>query len=356
MALTTKNTINKYFIWLFITVILILLLPIKIPLTIKSYGKIYPSKEWRITKGQNETITTEYIDRLQGGLKKYYIHSFERGDVVSYNLEPNVLIGSKVCVGDTIGRISSNILLQLQSELLGDIEIAVANLNVFQTQEIQSLVDEAQYQVEYAQTQFENQKIIFDRISQLYMKELISAEEFDSVGTILQLFEKDIQIAEAQLNTVLNGAKPETIEFLKSEINALQDQYSILSDRINQGFLVSPIDGIVINSYAVDTLVSIQDTRKVIILLPIPWRYASLLKMGQEVHIRFPEGENWSGFIRLVDNNIKVISGKATVIVTVELEEGYSKINIGQVVGCKIHSESTTLLNKISHYVKKNTI
>lgn len=356
MTRITKKTVNRYFIWLFVTVILILLLPIKFPLIIKSYGKIYPSKEWHITKGQNETIATEYIDRLQGGIKNYYIASFERGDIVSYNLEPKVIIGSKVCVGDTIGRISSNILLQLQSELLGDIEIAVANLNVFQTQETQSLVDEAHYQVEYAQTQFENQKIIFDRISQLYMKDLISEEEFDSVRTMLRLFEKDIQIAEAQLNTVLNGAKPETIELLKSDINALQDQYSILSDRINQGFLVSPIDGIVINSYAVDTLLSIQDTRKVITLLPIPWRHASLLKMGQEVHIRFPEGENWNGFIRLIDNNIKIISGKATVIVTVELEEGYSTINIGQVVECKIYCESTTLLNKISHFVRKNTI
>ena len=361
MAQRTKNSINRYFILIVIIVVLITLLPIKFPITIKSYGKLYPAKEWHITRDQNDNIATKYFDRLQGGLRNYSTNSFERGDIVSYNLEPKINIGSKVCVGDTIARISSKILIQLQSEMLGAIEIAIANLNVFQTQENQSLVDEAQYQVEYSQTQFENQKIVFDRILQLRINDLISDQEFDSVRTMLQLYEKDIQIAEAQLNTVLNGAKPETIQLLKSTIKSYQDQYAILSQRINQGILISPINGIVSDPCAVDTvlsistILSIQDTTKFIALFPILWKYTSLLNKGQEVHIRIPEIGIWTGFVRSIDNNVQVIGGDARVIITVELEEGYSNISVGQVVEGKIHCKSTTILNQISRFVK-NTI
>lgn len=355
MVPLTKKTINRYFVLLFITVILITLLPIKYPITIKSYGKLYPAKELYITKVQNESISTEYIDRLHGGLRNYSINSFERGDRISFVIEPKLIIGSEVCVGDTIGKIFSSRLLQLQTEMSGQIDIAIANLNVFQSQDNQSLVDEAQYQVEYAQTQFENQKIVFDRISQLHINDLISDEDFDSVRTMLQLYEKEIQIAEAQLNTVLSGAKPEIINFLRSEIKALQDQHSLLIEQINQGFLISPINGIVNNPGAIDTILSIQDTTKYIAYFPILWKYASFLNKGQEVHIRVPERGVWTGFVRLIDNNVQVIGGDARVIITVELEEGYSNINVGQVVECKIHFKSATILNKILRFLK-NTI
>ncbi|MFC1528061.1 hypothetical protein ACFL5D_04905 [Candidatus Neomarinimicrobiota bacterium] len=355
MAPLTTKTLNRYFILLFIIIILITLLPIKYPITIKSYGKIYPAKELYITKVQNESISTEYIDRLHGGLKNYSINSFERGDRVSFVIEPKVIIGSEVCVGDTIGKIFSSRLLQLESEVSGQIDIAIANLNVFQSQENQSLVDEAQYQVEYAQTQFENQKIVFDRISQLYINDLISDEKFDSVRTVLQLYEKEIQIAEAQLKTVISGAKPETINFLRSEIKALQDQHSILIEQINQGILISPISGIANNPNVIDTILSIQDTTQHIALFPILWKYAGFVSKGQEVHIRIPEKGVWTGIVRLIDNNVQVIGGDARVIITVELEEEYSNINVGQVVEGKIKFKSTTILSKMSRFVK-NTI
>jgi len=350
-----NKTINRYFILLFLLGILIILLPIKFPITVKSYGKIYPAKEWYITKVQNESIATEYIDRLHGGLTKYSINSFERGDRVTYVIKPHVIIGSEVCAGDTIGRIFSSRLLQLQSEILGQINIAKANLNVFNSGENQPIIDEAQYQVEYAQTQFENQKIVFDRISQLHVKDLISDAEFDSVHTMLQLFEKEVQIARAQLNTVLSGAKPETINFLKSELKALQDRYSILTEQINQGILISPINGIINNPNAIDSILSIQDNGQYIALFPILMKYSSLLKKDQEVHIRFPDGGVWVGVIRLIDNKAQVISGDARIIVTVELEEAYGNINVGQIVEGKINCKSTTILNQISHFIK-NTI
>lgn len=355
MAQITNKTINRYFILLFIIVILITLLPIKYPITIKSYGKIYPAREWFITKEQNENITTKYLDRLHGGLKNYYFNSFERGDIVSYNLEPKVIIGAKVCEGDTIARISSNKLLQQQSELLGEIDIAKANLNVFQTRENQPIIDEAQYKLDYAQTKSVNQKIIFNRIFQLYNENLISDEQFEIERSLSQQYEIDVQIAKSQLNTVLEGAKPETIQLLKRKIKTLQDQYSILSERINQGILISPINGIINNPYTTDTILSIQDTTKYIALFPILWKYASFLDKGQEVHIRVPEGGIWTGFVRLIDNNVQVIGGDARVIVTVELEEEYSNINVGQVVEGKIHLKSSTILNKILRFVK-NTI
>ena len=178
---------------------------------------------------------------------------------------------------------------------------------------------------------------------------------------MLQLYEKDIQIAEAQLNTVLNGAKPETIQLLKSTIKTLQDQYSIISEQINQGILISPINGIVSDPCTVDTvlsistILSIQDTTKFIALFPILWKYTGLLNKGQEVQIRIPEIGIWTGFVRSVDNNVQVIGGDARVIVTVELEEGYCNKNVGQVVEGKIHCKSTTILNQISRFVK-NTI
>jgi len=245
--------------------------------------------------------------------------------------------------------------MQLQSEVSGQIDIAIANLNVFKSQEKQPLVEEAQYQVEYAQTQFENQKIVFDRILQLHINDLISDEEFDSVRTMLQLYEKEVQIAETQLRTTLSGAKPETINFLKSEIKALQDKSSILIEQINQGTLISPISGIVSYPSAIDTIFSIQDTGKYIAFFPILMKYSSYLKMDQEVYVRIPEIGIWTGFVRSIDNNVQVIGGDDRVIVTVELEEEYCNINVGQVVEGKIYCKSITILNQISHFVK-NTI
>ena len=136
---------------------------------------------------------------------------------------------------------------------------------------------------------------------------------------------------------------------------AFRDQYSILSERINKGILISPINGIVNNPSAIDTILSIQDTTQCIALFPILWKYAGFINKGQEVHIRIPGEGIWTGFVRLIDNNVQVISGDARVIITVELEEEYSNINVGQVVEGKIKFKSTTILSKISRFVK-NTI
>lgn len=354
MTQINKRQANKIFSIIIVVVILIILLPIKIPTTVKSYGKIYPSKELYVTKIQNESISTEFIDRLNSGIKEYHINSFERGDRASFIISPNIKIGSKVTVGDTIGRIKSSKLTQLQSELIDKIGVATANLNVFNSQKHQSLVDEAQYQIDYAQTQYENQKLIYDRNLQLYKENLISDEDFDSINTKLQLYEKEVKIAQAQLETVISGAKPETISFLRSEINSFQNKYNTLTKQINEGILISPINGIINNSTNKDTLFSIQDTTKYIASFPISLNHIKSIENNQEVKIKIPGDKNCLGIVKHIDNNVHMMGGDSRVIITVELIEKHNVIQNGKVVIGKFNSKGSTLLNRISQLFNNN--
>ena len=65
----------------------------------------------------------------------------------------------------------------------------------------------------------EHKKKVFERMIELYKKDLIAQEEFDVIRNDKDLAEINVRIAEKELENVSTGEKPEHIKMITEQIN-----------------------------------------------------------------------------------------------------------------------------------------
>lgn len=267
-------------------ILIILILPVKIPYSISTIAKVKPAKQWLIVKGADGKLITTLLNNFNGNVENYSVTQFERGDVVQFFLHKNIHAGIKVNQKDSIAFITSNLseieITQLKSELAA----ALAELKLSQSKEKESVINTEQQKLEFAKKQFEEQQNIFNRQKALYDKQLISQEEFELAKSSLDLFRINVDIATERLSTVQTGSKAEEIEFIKTRIQGLQNQIKAVESKFQKYYLLSPINGIVQRTYSTDTLMNIEDYDEMVAFLPVNKNYLNELKVGQKVFIK----------------------------------------------------------------------
>jgi len=279
---------SKKKILLFMTafaVIVLLLIPIKIPYSLSSIAKAKPAKQWLIIKGTDGKLVTTLINNINGNVENYSVTQFERGDVVQFYLNKNIVSGVKVNEKDSIAFITSNLseieITQLKSEL----NDALAQLKLSESNEKESIVNTEKQKLEFSKKQYEEQQNLFNRQKSLYEKQLISQEEYELAKSSLELFKINVDISSERLSTVQTGSRPEEIEMIKSRIVGLQNQIRAFENKFDKYFIQTPINGIIQRTYSTDTLINIEDYSELIAFVPVKNEYLNQIKIGQTVNL-----------------------------------------------------------------------
>lgn len=270
-----------------IVVIIILLLPIKLPMSIHVPCKIRPTYTWILELGNDGNVLTSLHNAKSGSIESYYSAVPERGDSYEFKLTHNSQ-NSWVEKGDTIGTIYSSLSSQEYAALTGRLKTSQANLNVLMTGEKESLIQQAQQQLNAAIENAEYLNNIYQRKKQLFDDKLISIEEIELYKSQAKQAEIDVNAKRAYLKSLQTGGKQEQINLVKNEIQSIEKELQVVSSKLNNYVIVSPIKG-QINSYSSEDTILTVNSPKSVLYVPVAWQYMPLLKIGTQIELDVPD-------------------------------------------------------------------
>lgn len=331
-----------------ILLIVFFILPFEIPYSFSVPGKVLAAEEWLIIKGGGGELITLLRNNKTGISKSYSVAEFERGDNAKFFINPNITLGSTISKSDTIGAILSNELELRLTSLRGQLNVSYSLLNQSLSGQKESLIKEAKDNLDFAVRRNELNAKIFSRQQKLFEKEFISEEEFDISKNTLELDEIAVEVAKAQLQTVLTGEKKEQIDLIKSQIIALEKEIGVLEKKSASFNLTSPLNGFVKWIPTGDTLLVISDTSDYIISLPIPFMKKNYVNSKSYVKVIQQIGnEEITATLQRINNSIEYLFSKPVVLATAIVDGPKKNLLPGLMVECKVECGSITIFEHI---------
>ena len=345
-----------------IVILIVRFLPLQYPYKITSTGKILPAKSWIVSKGNSGQLISFLQNREKGIVDNYSVKEFERGDDIHLQLNPDFKIGKEIKENDTIGFIYSNEIEMELARLQSELNVAKSTLNFNLTGEKESLIREAEENLKFYVSQSDAQKKILSRQKELREKNLISQEEYELTLNQSELNDISIAIAKARLESVSTGAKKEQIDLINNQIQLLERQIGVLRKRYTGYNLVSPINGVVSTLISGDTLFTISDNSKFVVMIPVKMSEVEFINNNTEVEVKYPSlTEIQRGKIILIDYSVHNLFGEQVIFAVASIETGgeptasnHNGLASGLMVECKIDGGSAVFYEHLKRFMNKN--
>lgn len=322
-----------------VLILIIFSLFIKIPYSYSLQGKIIPGHEWQLIRQDDGSITGITRNNIEGLIQNYSAYQIDRGDMIWFRANPGMRTGMQLSPRDTLGIFTSSFLHEELADLQGQLEIAYATMEVNRTGEKSSLLEEAQNTYELNVEKAKVQKQILERQTSLFADNLVSNQDYDIIKGQTRVAELEVRAAEARLQSLKTGAKVEEINLNRVRIQAIERNLATLKNRINRSYLISPVSGDLHLEIANDTLMTISDTMRVVIL-PVPIEYFNEITIGQKVSVREPyNGVTLYGKVIRVEKIFRFIARKQVFLATTLLEESDSGLPVNMIVSARIEAE-----------------
>jgi len=347
-----KNS-KIYIVLIIILLFVFFLLPIQLSTSISSKGKLLPLQTWTLAKGTDGRLITSLTDNSTGINNEFSVTQFERGDAVQFKLNLDIISQSEIDKGDTIGYVISNEIEKDIEKLKGELETARASLSIQVSSEKESVIEAEKNKLTFAEKKLEEQTKVYERKKKLFKRDLISLQEFESDEARYELAKININIAKERLRTVQSGAKEEEINFAASQINALENEITVLRKRFESNNIISPITGTINRTFSSDTLLTINDLSKNVVIIPVEWADSRKIEVGREVTVSSNDvDEKIYGKILDIDNTVTTMNSLQYVLVTVLSDSNVTQLKPGLFVDCKINCGEDTPLNILIDFIK----
>lgn len=320
---------------------LVFVLPISVPYTITTTGKILCTSEWIVALNRDGGIVTFIADRASGITRHYSLAQFSRGDAMSFSIDAEIAGGSSIIAGDTVGIARSSEVARELERLRGELQNATAALAVAVTGEKQSIVEEAVQSVEHAKRQAEEYNSVLARQKLLFDRGLVSEQEYEFAQRQAATSTIAVSIAEARLRSVTTGAKKEQADFVRAQIKSLQSEIHVLERQEKEYRLIAPISGIVTQVGKGDTLLVVSDTTGYVVVMPVSVHERTSVLPEQQVRLYASEvGNIPRAAVSKVDKTIHSLNGQQVVLATAQLVDMPEEVLNGLLARCTIECES----------------
>jgi hypothetical protein len=328
----------------FLVILFIVSMFIKVSLSIASYGEVFPKEKWILTRGNGGQLISHLIDYTSGHTTKYDISQFERGEYVAVNFSKNIQNRNTISKGDTLVNMNSSDVLDQIIISQGELEVALANLKSQSSSEKEPLISEAENKIKHTEERLNEQKILFDRVKQLYEKGYSSQQELELQKWNLDLLEIEKKINTAQLENLKTGVKPQEVVFLVSQVNAVKQRLKFLKEREAQLTILSPINGKIIASFSPDTLLIVSDINQIVLHVPVKLDQLQEFKVDQIFPISVTTFPNeFTGKIISIDREVRLVTGQQTVFISILMENSSNQLLPGMLLQNKLKIGEVTL-------------
>lgn len=346
-------------IFLVMVLMIAAFLYIEMPYTIRAKGIVKPIQEWGLYKAFDGTLVNILEDHVSGSLTEYKVLEFQRGDIVSFLFNDQLLQHEAVSKGDTIAWVISNDLKLSLLEKQGALAYEESLLQVYLTGEKPEAIKLALDQVQLASQELQTQRQITERITQLYRQALVSQQEYELAVNDLKVREYQLDIARSNYESLLAGQKEEQIGAIQARITALELQKKHIMEHMAGMNIVSPINGHLIrqrnpDGSNEDTVLKVADLSGLLVFAPIDVFEKSFIEAGQQVTIVSTHGRNeFEGRIIGIDNSVQIINRQPKIFITilVSSEDSQAGLFPNLVVDARIHTPRVSLFE----YLKRKS-
>jgi hypothetical protein len=335
----------------FVAAVVVLILPIEIPNTVDTYGKVLPAKEWVLLRGDNGMIVSVLRDNASGVVRQYNVMQLERGEALSFSTA-DFTASSAVRKGDTVAWTTSTDLEVTLATLRGALAVAEAALEAAKTGQKTSLVEEAERNLAYSRKAVEEQEALHRRQAELHAKHMVSDEAYELSKDRLELLRINVTIAEAQLAAVATGARPAEIRQRVEEITAIRGELNAVVKRSTFSSHIAPISGKLTFSRAADTLLIVEDTTARLLFMPVPLRDLAFLSKGAAVQFSSGETDARGEAVTLTtDGDVQYVEGHAMRLLSARVTRCSSAPPRGLITACSIALRPLTLASYLQLHV-----
>ncbi len=301
-------------------------------------GKLVPAREWSLYRSRNDAIETSLRDNLRGGVTQYTVNRFAGGDAARLTLSPHLRAASPVRVGDTLASIYSNEIARQYAALGGQLQVALASLDLHSTGEKTPVVEEERMRLTQAEEQRRQHLVELSRLRRLRGEGLISEQELELAESQQKVLEAGVEVARARVEAVQSGAKPEQIEFTRAGVRSLREEIEAVVERLRLSTITSPIAGRVSRSFGSDTLLAVYDTTAFVAMMVVPLQKHGLMSVGDSVEVSISGlGEPLRATVEQLGEEIHVLSGEQVVIVSAVVGQPRRTLLPGAVVICRVN-------------------
>ncbi|MEK6650373.1 MAG: hypothetical protein AABY75_05315 [Bacteroidota bacterium] len=317
---------------LLIALLVFAMLPITLSWNVSVPCRVIPGREWMLVRNGTGGVLAVVNDFVQGSVQEYTIVNVVRGDAFRFDLSSSFSPGDVVRAGDTVVTIHSYELVRELHRLSGELAVARASLDAVQSGEKESIEEEAQRVLLLARERERMLGLIAVRQDSLHRRNFVSLEVYELARSEAAVASMEAGTAEARLQVVRTGAKPEQIRLIRSQIAEREAEIGALKDQLATMTMVAPFAGVFFSSPGTDTLCAVEDTSRAI-LIQIPMRYLGSVAPGQSVTLRAPRmPAALAGMVRRVDPRVRFSVGAQVVQATAVLTSDVSTLPTGAVV------------------------
>jgi hypothetical protein len=333
--------------------IIVLMLPLKVPYTVKTFGRLQPIQRWMVTSGANGQLLTSLINYKTGLADGYRASQFAREGTIKFSFHPRILAGDYVRAGDTVATIYSSGTEERVADLQGQLKVMRATLTADVTGEKESIIRQYEAVVAHAEEKAANQRRITERLQTLYQRQLATQQEFEIAESESRVLDADVDIAKAQLKAARTGVKPESTELIEAKLATLGDDLSAVHERQESFCLFSPISGRISRTYSADTLLVVSDTTAYVVLIPITISDVSYVVPGQLVRITVGRKDDQvDGRLLLLDTQTHQLKGRQIQIGTALIEQTSMDLPLGMISPCVVQCGSVTPLEYVKRVIE----
>ena len=325
-------------------VILALLSFVKVPFTIAAFGRLVPTQEWILERGNDGQLIASLHNNVRGTCESYQVSNPSGDSRVSFFLNETIATFGHIERGDTLGYVRFSDVMERLVELEGELDVAQAALEVGRTGDKVEAILEAERELELIETQSQLKEKVVARVARLHEQDLVSQEEYEIADGEAELLKLQAQVARARLDAIRAGEKPEQVELLEAQVQALEQELTSVRERIASAALVAPISGQLTRSLGADTLLVVSDADSCTALVPVKLRDFRYAESAGPVALRLGDlSGSIEGTLVHWDRNVRIVSGEQTVTALVRLGKCTPDPWSGMVVMCDIPCGSVTV-------------
>lgn len=305
-----------------VLIILVSLFSISSQLILPAPGKVLPSKEWVVFRDNGDQIVSRLTDHKRGVIVSQVTFPVVRGDNLHFYLAELTSSTGMVYSGDTLAHLSSPDFQLWKQDLLNQQQDLAAQLKLAQAGDKPELFKQAENELKLADEEENFQSRQLTRQKELFSKNMISSQEFELTESAWRLAKAKRDVQQAALDVYRTGEKPELINQIKTQIEGVNRQLTLLPTREQAFTIVTPIDGRLFpTSASADTLVWVGSDPDWIIKVPIDYRYKSMVLPGQEVLIKTVTGDELGeGRVISVGQQAVLLAGRQVIEAIVKVE------------------------------------
>jgi len=335
-----KFRYRKFFL---LTILLLFIgvffLPVKIPFSFRATGIVYPVKKWSLKTDMNGNYEGELKNYKTGVIEDLTSYKFRRGDIARLQLMPYFENNSFVKEGDTLGYIYSKYMDEQIEDLNNNLNVETKLLESSASGEKESILENLNQKLIYAQEQFDLTRKNYDRTKILFQDSLIPQSEYEISESAYENAKTAIQIARSEYEVARTGAKPEDLRLIQERIDSYKNEIEFYNEMKKDYVLKSPFSGkMIFDLYSLNPVeyISITDTSEYILYAPIKFNYRSYLKLNSVVGFTVP-GTETSLIARVMEisNNVEFIKTSQVVFTMSQIDDPSDIIFPGLTVQCK---------------------